>query len=150
MKIPYFVSNLIYKVKPELENFKQLQQKQIKRKYFKDLTINTIKSVDNYNQKQQLKQKPYRKYSFYIGSNNSSHEVEINKIQQLFNKHFEAFTIKNTLGYYNNDPEKSVIVELYDKEKSLKFIKWFSNDLKLELKQNSILLVIEKPRVDFI
>ena len=148
MKRPFFIDNLIYKIKKQTVDFKQLQQKQNKKNYLKFLSDNTIQSFNNLQTKQQ--QKPYRKYSFYIGSNNDTREVEITKIQQLFNEHFKAFTVKHTLGYYENEPEKSIIVEIYDNEKTLRFIKTFTENLKIDLKQNSVLLVIEKPKVEFI
>ena len=78
---------------------------------------------------------------FLIGSNNQSHEVEYNTIEQHFNKMFEGYSITKNEGFYKGVKENSCIVEvIIFKDIPLNKLLDFTQDLKLALKQYSILI----------
>ena len=57
-------------------------------------------------------------YQLYIGANNQTRKVEIDKIQKILNGEYDGYTIANVLGYWQGKPEKSVSVLLTDRKPS--------------------------------
>ena len=48
----------------------------------------------------------------YIGSNNSSKVLELDKIKQLLSEHFEGFTIETATGYWKGEEKQTAIVSI--------------------------------------
>jgi len=78
----------------------------------------------------------------YIGENNLTHELEIEKITATCALFFDGFTIQNGIGFWRGSQEKTAIVSIYDDEK--KIMKCV-DVLKKALKQDAIALQELKP-----
>lgn len=72
----------------------------------------------------------------FIGSNNTTHKVELDKLEQVLSKYHEGFTIKHGIvGYWHGVREETVTVIIADNyTKILKTI----NELKSVLDQEAI------------
>ena len=87
--------------------------------------------------------------NLYIGSDNITKEVNLNLIENFLNKYFDGYALFKNDGYYKGLKESSVKIEILTditKTKLFNLIK----ELKVLLNQNSILLTIDKPKVEFI
>lgn len=80
-----------------------------------------------------------KEYNYLIGENNKTKELEINKITDFLNKHFEGFTIVQSLGFWKSNPEKSAKVSIITNMEKSK-MESLGNELKSILEQESIIL----------
>lgn len=80
----------------------------------------------------------------YIGSNNETKELELDKIISYLNTQLEGYTIIETLGFWKGKEEKSCIVEIYGNY-NLAIV----GELKKILKQNSIIVATQFIEVAF-
>lgn len=72
----------------------------------------------------------------FIGSNNTTHKVELDKLEQTLAKYHEGFTIKRgVVGYWQGAREESVTVLVSD---DFSTILDTINKLKQVLKQDAI------------
>ncbi len=78
----------------------------------------------------------------FIGQNNETLELEIEKITATCTLFFEGFTIQQGIGFWRGSQEKTAIVSIYDDEK--KILKCI-DVLKKALKQDAIALQELKP-----
>ena len=51
-------------------------------------------------------------YRLYIGSNNDTKELELDKIKQIVSRYYDGFTIILATGYWKGAEEKTAIVEI--------------------------------------
>jgi hypothetical protein len=80
----------------------------------------------------------------YIGSNNETKELELDKITEYLNNQLEGYTIIKTIGYYNGKAEESCIIEIYGSY-NLAIV----GELKKILKQDSILVISDFKETEF-
>jgi len=87
-------------------------------------------------------------YRLYVGSNNTTHHVEEEKLKAVINKYFEGYTIIESAGYWKGTKEESRIVEIEteNKEQVLQAIE----ELKAVLEQEAIGLVEIPQQIQFI
>ena len=76
-----------------------------------------------------------RTYELFIGGNNTTHEVELTKIENILNKYFEGYTIRDAVGYWQGAREGSISVTLMTSP--IQLIKLL-DELKFELAQDRI------------
>lgn len=74
----------------------------------------------------------------YIGSNNTTHKLEIEKIKQIMADNHEGFTIQRVTGYWLGKPEKTALVTVSDDRDK---INTTVKQLKSELQQDAIALL---------
>ncbi len=116
-------------------------------------------------------QKNYIKIDIYIGENNQTHKVDLNKVIKFFNKeldfrtelmkkqtkksytdYIQGYTIFKTIGYWNMINEKSIVVQVLIKtnpkivKRISEFIKSVEN-LRKELNQFKIIITISNTDV---
>lgn len=53
-----------------------------------------------------------QKARFYVGSNNTTHELERDKIEQVMAKRFEGFSAFEIVGYWKGSKEKTLLIEV--------------------------------------
>lgn len=82
-------------------------------------------------------------YKLFIGSNNRSGKLEINKISNIITKYFDGFTQQLVTGSWKGVKEKTLIVMITTNSSSK--ITKLIEDLKTELEQEAIGLQTEKP-----
>ena len=75
-------------------------------------------------------------YQLYIGANNQTKKVEIDKIQRILNGEYDGYTIARVSGYWHGQPEPSVSVLLTDSK--LKHLQAVIDTLKIALDQDAI------------
>ena len=83
-------------------------------------------------------------YKLYIGSNNTTKEVEKEKIIEVLNKYFKGYTIIDSIGLWEGIIEKSVIVSIIDEVKDE-----VVEELKEVLVQDSILVEYIDSKINF-
>ena len=77
----------------------------------------------------------HKTIELFIGSNNKTHKVERDIIEQVMSKYHEGFTIQPATGYWMGAREESVTVIVSDDEQTIiETIK----KLKYALKQDAI------------
>lgn len=81
----------------------------------------------------------------YIGSNNETKELELDKITNYLNTQLQGYTIIKTLGYWKGTREDSCIIEIYGN-----YNRAIPSELKKILKQDSIMVVTCFNEVKFI
>jgi len=79
-------------------------------------------------------------YKLYIGSNNETRELEVQKIKEITGLVFDGFTLYEATGYWRGSEERTAIVEIetQEEEKLNSLIK----TLKKELKQETVAVEI--------
>jgi len=94
------------------------------------------------------------KYTIYIGANNTTKEVEkdilIKELSEFCNAFNTGFTIVESVGYWNGEMEKSVIVTILDTDINVFDIVGICNVLKDKLQQNSILVEFTEAKIRLI
>lgn len=85
------------------------------------------------------------KTSIYIGSNNETKIVEIEKIETIIAQYVQNFTIINGTGYYKGTKESMVIVEIIG-DYNIGILQ----TLKRELQQETIMVTEQFLKVNFI
>lgn len=72
-------------------------------------------------------------YRLYIGSNNDTKVVELDKIEKVLNSRHEGYTIMQSMGYWRGTREDSVIVTVSDDQpKILESIRQLKEVLRQE------------------
>lgn len=74
-------------------------------------------------------------YNLYIGANNGTGEVELDKLNFVLSEYFSGYTVVNANGYWNGKPEASVLVVV---ESEPSAIRRAIATLKLVLEQEAI------------
>ena len=64
------------------------------------------------------------------------------KIETLLNKHFEGFTMYNATGYWKNQSEESLVIEIEGKQSINNKVLDLCHKIKLANKQESVLLQV--------
>lgn len=72
----------------------------------------------------------------YIGSNNLTKELELDKIEEVVNKYHYGYTIILASGYWKTKKENTAIIEICDELVTEDLL----TELKRELKQDSLLV----------
>lgn len=72
----------------------------------------------------------------YIGSNNTTNLLELNKIESILNKYYKAYTIIPACGYWEGKKENTAIIEIINELVNDDVL----TELKTELKQESLLI----------
>ena len=90
-----------------------------------------------------------KKAYYYIGSNNTSKELELEKIEAIVSAHFEGFTASEVIGYWKGKKERTLKVEIVTEESNTSLVK-IGKELKEKLEQESVLLEITQSNIAFI
>lgn len=85
------------------------------------------------------------KTTIYIGSNNDTHVLEIEKIKDILNMYQEGYTIIEAQEIWQGKPENTAIIEIYGDYNPV-----LLSELKYNLKQDSLLVADDYKKVTFI
>lgn len=83
------------------------------------------------------------KFTLYIGSNNTTKELDTNTIKAVLNKFkVHAYTYQEATGYWNNSPEKNALVTILTEEASPLAISipYLAGELARILEQDAVLV----------
>lgn len=81
----------------------------------------------------------------YIGSNNNTGILELEKIENILNTVYNGYTIINAVGYWNGKKENTAVVEIVN----IDVKDYVIEQLKKELLQDSILVTITNLNINF-
>lgn len=90
------------------------------------------------------------KHYIYIGSNNTTHELEKEKAIVEISKYFEGFTAYEVVGFWKGSQEKTLKVEIVSDGNSDAAIIRLCKELKAILLQDAIMLETIESNVAFI
>ena len=90
-----------------------------------------------------------KKAFFYVGSNNETHTLEVEKITAVVSHHFSGFTAFEVIGYWKGSREKTLKIEVVTDESDAKLVR-VGKELKEKLLQESVLLEITNSNIAFI
>ena len=90
-----------------------------------------------------------KKAYLYIGSNNTTKELESEKIESIISAHFDGFTTSEVIGYWKGKKEQTLKVEIVTDESNTALVK-LAKELKIKLDQESVLLEITQSNIAFI
>lgn len=79
-------------------------------------------------------------YKFFIGANNDTGLVELQKIISIFNSNTKGYTIHDTLGYWHGVSESSVLVTVIADINDRYQMQLIKKQLEQVLNQESVLL----------
>ena len=84
-----------------------------------------------------------QKFSLFIGSNNTTHELEIDTIKAILSRfQVNAYTLQEATGYWNGSPEKNAIVSIITEPASTiaLSIPYLAGELARILEQDAVLV----------
>lgn len=90
-----------------------------------------------------------KKAYYYIGSNNRTHALEIEKITEIVSNHFEGFTAFEVIGYWKGARERTLKIEAVTELEDTLLAK-IGRELRVKLEQDSVLLEIVQTNAAFI
>lgn len=90
-----------------------------------------------------------QKVYYYIGHNNKTQELEIEKIESIVSNHFEGFTASEVIGYWRGSKERTLKVEVITDETPAKLSK-IGKELRDKLEQESVLMEIIESNCAFL
>jgi len=82
-----------------------------------------------------------QKVYYYVGSNNTTKKLEIEKIEKIVAAHFEGFTASEVIGYWRGNKERSLKVEIITDINPAEIAR-IARELKAKLDQESIMVEI--------
>ncbi len=74
-------------------------------------------------------------YQLFVGANNATGEVDRDIVENVLNRHFDGYTIVDSVGYWLGVREKSLVVTLTASKQTLNKV---LAELKTELEQDAI------------
>ena len=90
-----------------------------------------------------------QKAFYYVGSNNETKQLEIEKIEEIVSAHFDGFTASEVIGYWKRSKERTLKIEIITSESAEKLAK-ICKELKIKLNQESVLLEIVESNCAFL
>lgn len=90
-----------------------------------------------------------KKAYYYIGANNETRALEVEKITATIASHFEGFTAFEVVGYWKGSKERTLKVEVITEKHNSELVK-IGKELKEKLEQESVLLEIVETNAAFI
>lgn len=90
-----------------------------------------------------------QKAFFYIGSSNTTKQLEIEKIEDIISNHFDGFTASEVIGYWKRSKERTLKVEVITSETPENLAR-IGRELKTKLEQESVLLEIVESNCAFL
>jgi hypothetical protein len=76
-----------------------------------------------------------RTYTIYIGSNNETKRLELDRIREIVTRRHKGFTLYTATGYWLGSAEDTAVLIIFDTWSSI--IRTLS-DLKIDLEQDAI------------
>jgi hypothetical protein len=90
-----------------------------------------------------------QKVFYYIGHNNKTKELEVQKIEEIVSAHFDGFTTSEVVGYWKGAKERTLKIEVITDEKP-SILARIGKELKTKLEQESVLMEIIESNCAFL
>ena len=87
----------------------------------------------------------HKRIKFYIGANNDTGEVELEKAMTILDKYYTGYTVYNTGGIWNGKGEDCAVVEVIKNDDAMltEKVKAIAGEIKDALKQEAVLATID-------
>jgi len=83
-----------------------------------------------------------KKINYYIGSNNQTHIVEVDKALSILSSHYEGMSVSELIGYWKGSQEKTMLVSIVCETVNYSEVKQVCKELNTELDQQAIMVEI--------
>ena len=83
-----------------------------------------------------------KKINYYIGSNNETHVVEIDKALSILSKHYEGMSISELIGYWQGSQEKTMLASIVCDTVDYTEVKQVCKELNTTLDQQAIMVEV--------
>lgn len=83
-----------------------------------------------------------KKINFYIGANNTTHQVEQDKALAILATHYEGMNVTEVIGYWRGQREDSILVSIVTETVDYTLIKAVCKKLNAELDQQAIMVEV--------
>jgi hypothetical protein len=96
--------------------------------------------------------KTKQKINVYVGADNKTHRINntyYRRVLKIVNSYFKGYSLLNSVGYWNGVKEESLIISIIDNRINLESVNNMVEQLKSELKQESILIEYLKVDCEF-
>jgi len=90
-----------------------------------------------------------QKVYYYIGHNNKTKELEIEKIEKLVSNHFDGFTASEVVGYWKGAKEQTLKIEVITDQNPVE-LERIGKELRDKLEQESVLMEIIESNCAFL
>jgi len=90
-----------------------------------------------------------KKAILYVGHNNETKELEVEKIIEITGNYFEGFTTEQVIGYWKGARENTLKIEIVTDSSDATITK-LCRDLRKQLNQDAIMLEIVESNIAFI
>ena len=74
-------------------------------------------------------------YTLYVGSNNETHELEMDRIREIAARRHDGLTLYTATGYWLGTPEATAVLIIHDDPAKIRAT---IEDLRIELHQDAI------------
>jgi hypothetical protein len=75
-------------------------------------------------------------YNMFVGSNNVTHKVELDKLTNILDEYLDGYTITNAKGVWQGTHEDSVIVTIANI--SDQWVRLIAKNVRVNLDQNAV------------
>ena len=83
-----------------------------------------------------------KKINYYIGSNNQSHVLELDKALVILSKVYEGMSISELVGYWKGQSEKTALISIVCETVDYTQVKEVCKDLNTVLNQDAIMVEV--------
>ena len=83
-----------------------------------------------------------KKLSYYIGSNNSTHELEKDKALTILASYYEGMSTSELIGYWKGQQEKTLLVSIVCDVVDYTQVKTICKHLNRDLNQQAIMVEV--------
>ena len=91
-----------------------------------------------------------KKINYYIGSNNTTGQLETEKALAILSKHYEGMNVSELIGYWKGKAEKSLLISIVAEKADYTLIKTVCKQLNTTLNQQAIMVEVLNSNAIFI
>jgi hypothetical protein len=90
-----------------------------------------------------------KKATYYIGANNITNLLEVEKIETVCNRFFEGYTALEVIGYWKGNRERTLRIEVVCDLTPVELTR-VAKELAKELQQDAVMLEITESNTAFV
>lgn len=90
-----------------------------------------------------------KKAMYYVGADNDTHALEVDKITGIVAASFDGFTAFEVVGYWKGMRERTLKIEVVTEKADSELVK-IARELRIALNQESVMLEIVESNVAFV
>ncbi|MDD4290607.1 MAG: hypothetical protein PHH83_05070 [Patescibacteria group bacterium] len=83
-----------------------------------------------------------KKINYYIGSNNKTHRLELEKALEILAEFYEGMSVSELIGYWKGNQEKTALISIVCETVNFTEIKAVCKKLNTALEQDAIMVEV--------